>query len=134
MKRALRILIDIFQPEGVDWMNFALARHNQYTFHHIVEKCNGGEKNIDNGAILTRKAHNFLNLLSYLCPEAYNDLNAVFRKINGTKKPVTKKITDEIDEIMYNLLYTEKYNVQCDVDLFSYCGYYFEGKKRNKRR
>ena len=83
MKRVLRIMVDILQPEGIDWMNFGLSRDNPYTYHHIVEKSKGGDKSIDNGAILTRKAHSFLHMLENICPEAYQDLQDVFVKING---------------------------------------------------
>jgi hypothetical protein len=96
MKRVLRIMIDIYQPEGTDWMNFALSKSNPYTFHHIVEKSKGGEKIIDNGAILTRKAHTFLHTLENVCPDAYRDLQNVFVKINASKKPVTEEIVGEI--------------------------------------
>ncbi len=133
MKRVLRIMIDIFQPEGIDWMNFALSKSNPYTFHHIVEKSKGGDKSIDNGAILTRKAHSFLHMLENVCPEAYQDLQNVFVQINETKKPVTQDIINEVDRILYNLLIADKYNIQDDVDLSLYCGQYYKGKKRLKK-
>ena len=133
MKRVLRIMVDIFQPEGVDWMNFALSKNNPYTYHHIVEKSKGGDKSIDNGAILTRKAHSFLHMLENVCPEAYNDLQNVFAKINGTKKPVTQELIDETDTILYNLLVNNKYELKEDIDLTSYCNQYYKGKKRLKK-
>ena len=133
MKRVLRIMIDIFQPEGVDWMNFALAKNNPYNFHHIVERRNGGEKSIDNGAILTRKAHTFLHMLENICPEAYQDLQEVFIRINGTKRPVTQDIVNEVDRILHNLLIGEKYDLPPDVDLSPYCTQYFKGKKRLRK-
>ena len=112
MKRALKILVDIFEPNGYDWMNFSLSKSNPYTFHHIVEKSRGGEKSVDNGAILTKNAHTFLNKLEKVCPDAYNDLQVVFAKINGTKQPVTQEIVDEIDEIL-NL--AERYSTEKSV-------------------
>ena len=133
MKRVLRIMIDIFQPEGIDWMNFALTRNNPYTYHHIVEKSKGGDKSIDNGAILTRKAHTFLHMLENICPEAYEDLQNVFVKINATKRPVTQEIVNEIDHILYNIFIADKYNIPDDVDLSVYCGHYYNGKKRLKK-
>ncbi len=133
MKRVLRIMIDIFQPEGIDWMNFALSKNNPYTFHHIVEKSKGGDKSIDNGAILTRKAHTFLHTLENVCPEAYQDLQNVFVKINETKRPVTQDMINEIDDILHNLLIDEKYEIQDDIDLTSYCSQYYKGKKRLRK-
>ena len=133
MKRVLKIMIDIFQPDGIDWMNFVISRHNQYTFHHIVERSKGGDKSIDNGAILTRKAHNFLHYLENVCPEAYQDLQNIFMRINETKKPVTQEFVNEIDRVLYDLLIAGKYNVSEDVDLTVYCGQYYKGRKKARK-
>ena len=133
MKRALKILVDIFQPNGTDWMNFTLTKSNPYTYHHIVEKSKGGEKSVDNGAILTRKAHTLLHTLEKVCPDAYNDLQQVFAKINGTRQPVTEEIINEIDEILKKVLITHEYEYKVDVDLSPYCDYYYMGKRKTKK-
>ena len=133
MKRVLRIMVDIFQPEGIDWMNFGLSRDNPYTYHHIVERSKGGDKSIDNGAILTRKAHNFLHTLEKVCPDAYNDLQNVFTKINESKKPVLDEYIREIDEILYKVLVSHEYEFTSEMDLSNYNGLYFEGRKRIKK-
>ena len=133
MKRVLRIMVDIFDPNGMDWMNFALTKDNPYTFHHIHEKHNGGDRSIDNGAILTRKAHDLLNMLEKFCPDAYDDLQSVFSKINGIKKPVSEEIIQEIDDILYRVLFTKEYEFTEEVDLSNYYNYYFEGRKKLKK-
>ena len=133
MKRVLRIMIDIFQPEGIDWMNFGLSRDNPYTYHHIVERSKGGDKSIDNGAILTRKAHTFLHTLEKVCPDAYNDLQNVFFKINDSKEPVLDEFIKEIDEILYKVLVSREYEFVEDMDLSVYNGLYQEGRKRIKK-
>ena len=133
MKRVLRNMIDIFQPEGTDWMNFSLSRSNPYTYHHIVEKSRGGDKSIDNGAILTRKAHTLLHTLEAICPEAYQDLQNVFVKINATKSPITQDIINEIDQILYDIFIGNKYHIPEDVDLSMYHSLYFKGKKKLKK-
>ena len=133
MKRVLRIMIDIFQPEGIDWMNFALSRDNPYTYHHIVEKSKGGDKSIDNGAILTRKAHTLLHALEKCCPDAYNDLQNIFFKINDTKKPVIDEYIKEIDEILFKALISHEYAYVDDTDLSYYSFLYYEGRKRLKK-
>jgi len=133
MKRVLRIMIDIFQPEGIDWMNFALSKNNPYTFHHIVEKSKGGDKSIDNGAILTRKAHTFLHMLEKSCPDAYQNLQNVFVKINETKRPVTEDIINEIDDILYDIFVAQKYDIDESVDLTPFYANYYKGKKRIKK-
>ena len=133
MKRVLRIMIDIFQPEGIDWMNFGISRDNPYTYHHIVERSKGGDKSIDNGAILTRRAHTFLHTLEKVCPDAYNDLQEVFSKINDSKKPVMEEYIREIDDILYKVLVSHEYEFLEDMDLSSYNGSYLEGRRRLKK-
>ena len=133
MKRVLRILVDIFEPEGTDWMNFKLTKDNPYTYHHIKEKKNGGDKSIDNGAILTKKAHVFLNTLEKICPDAYNDLQMVFMKINDSKTPPTDEIIREIDQILYKVLISHEYEMKMEMDLSNYVIQYYEGRKQLKK-
>lgn len=133
MKGALDVLVEVFEPNGFDWMNFALTKNNPYTYHHIIKKCDGGDKSVDNGAILTKKAHVFLNKLERVCPDAYNDLQEVFKKINGSKNPPTSEIIEEVDAILYRLLVLQEYKVLEDVDLSSYCTHYCEGHKQLKK-
>ena len=83
MKGVLREMIEIYEPNGIDWMGFELSRHDPYTFHHIKEKCNRGKCDINNGAILTKNGHRLLNILEkeisiYENPKGgyyYNQLN-----------------------------------------------------------
>lgn len=133
MKRVLRIMVDIFQPEGIDWMNFAISRDNPYTYHHIIERSKGGDKSIDNGAILTRKAHTLLHVLEKVCPDAYNDLQNVFLKINDSKKPILDDYIREIDEILYKVLISHEYEFTDEMNLSNYNGLYYEGRKRLKK-
>ena len=109
MDQTLQELVCIHEPDGFDWMNFALTRGNPFTYHHIDEKSKGGDRSINNGAILTKKAHRFLNFLQLVYPDAYNDLQDVFRRINESKKPVTQEFIDEIDAILYKVLVTKEY-------------------------
>ncbi len=114
MKHTLQVLIHIFKPEGYDWMNFATTKKNPYTYHHIVENENGGEKSIENGAILTKKAHSFLHFLQWYYPDAYNDLQNVFARINASGEPVTQEYVNEIDKILEKVLVTKEYKIASD--------------------
>ena len=134
MGRIIKKMIDIFQPMGTDWMNFALSRRNPYNYHHIVERRNGGDISVDNGAILTRRAHTLLHLLETACPEAYNDLQNVFVQINLSKRPPTDEIIREIDEILFKVLVSQEYEFNCDIDLSYYRVLYHEGRKKLRRR
>ena len=123
MDRALRIKINIFEPDGIDWMNMKLSVNNPYTRHHIKERRNGGDNSLDNLAILTKRSHNLLNILDRLCPDAYNDLQNVFRKINETGVHPSDEIINEIDLILYKVLISKEYEFKEEIDLSSYIPY-----------
>ena len=74
LRNVLDQMIEIYRPEGIDWMNYTLTDSNKYTYHHIKEKKNGGKIDVDNGAILTIYSHRFLHFLEKMCPDAYYDL------------------------------------------------------------
>lgn len=133
MVNSLRDLIRIFQPDDYDWINFALSKKNPYTYHHIIEKNNGGSLSVENGAILTKKGHRFLHLLQLYCPDAYNDLQDVFRRINDSKEPVTQDFVDEVDEILKKVLITKEYEIIGDIDLFQYCVPYYKSNRKVKK-
>lgn len=100
MDDVLKQMIVIFKPDGIDWLNFKLCRKSPYTYHHIVERRNGGPRTIDNGAILTRLGHDFLNILEIREPELYDDLNTLFKLLNNTKKPPTDDYYEEVNGIL----------------------------------
>ena len=130
----LKIMLKKYQPNGVDWMNFALTRKNPYTFHHIKSRSDGGEDIIENGAILTRRAHDLLHILEYACPTAFNELQKIFMKINLSKSPITHDILDEIDDILYNVFNHEKYEFLVDIDLSNFENIYYSHEKRSIKR
>ena len=133
MKRALRIKMEVHNPNGIDWMNFALTKDNPYTLHHIKERRNGGDNSISNLAILTKNAHKLLNILDKVCPDAYNDLQNIFIKINASEAPPSEEIIQEIDEILYRVLISKEYDILDDIDLSDYCHHYYEGRKQLKK-
>ena len=78
MTKVLEEMIEIYQPDDVDWMGFYRVKGNPYTFHHIREKCNKGKNELNNGAILTKNAHRLLNILEKDYPDAYRDYQNLF--------------------------------------------------------
>ena len=90
-------------------MNFSLSKRNLYTFHHIVSRSIGGVDAINNGAILTKKAHDLLHLLEIVCFDASIDLQNIFIGINESNCPPTVEIKGEIDEIMYHIFIQDIY-------------------------
>lgn len=98
------------------WMMYKLDRKNPYTYHHIHEARKGGKVTIDNGAILTRFAHDDLNELEKYAPYLYRELNGMFKELNGTRKPPTKEYFKEVNGILLranDIIYLSEY---CDLN------------------
>ena len=92
MTKVLEEMIEIYQPDDVDWMGFYRVKGNPYTFHHIREKCNKGKNELNNGAILTKNAHRLLNILEKDYPE-WLDLIIRFREITDEYAKVNELYT-----------------------------------------
>lgn len=105
MRDVLNEMIEIYQPNGIDWMGYEVSKNNPYTFHHIVEKRYGGREEIKNGAILTKRAHEYLNWLDQYCPMAYLEYQDIFRYINGFNGPIPKHLYDIIYDEIHSLAY-----------------------------
>ena len=63
-------------------MNYKIDRKQDLTFHHIVKRENGGKAVIENGALLTHNAHNYLHVIEFKEIETYNYINKMFEIIN----------------------------------------------------
>jgi len=101
MDAVLCQMIKIFEPKNTDWMGYKVTKKNPYTYHHILEKRKGGAQTIDNGAILSREAHDHLNYLELYVPQAYNDWQTLFKYFNKLKRPLTKEEYKLIETITY---------------------------------
>lgn len=104
-------MIDKYEPEDEDWMGFKLSNNNTYTFHHIRERRAGGKEEMENGAILTRFAHQFLNYLDRHNKRAYNDYQAIFRQINKNKGPIPDDLLEDIYGMMLDIFYYNEYRI-----------------------
>lgn len=92
-------LIRIFRPNGRDWMLYKVTKDNPYTFHHIEERKNGGQYTTDNGALLTRNAHQLLNMMEKNDIELYEMWQELFRKISATKTRPTMEHIARMKEL-----------------------------------
>lgn len=129
MNTAIVIMNYIYNPDGFDWMNFKVTKDNPYTYHHIIEKKHGGKKTVENGAILTFDAHSLLNLLDRYCPVEYEALQNIFRRINASNEPPTSEMMQEIDLILYQVLFTHKSDLIKKKLLYKYRKEYLESRK-----
>lgn len=100
MDGVLREMIEIYKPKGIDWMAYKLQRKNPYTFHHIIEKRNGGKRRVNNGAILTLNAHEYLNYLDCRYERIYKELNGLFWELNRTYKPPQEDYYEEVGAVL----------------------------------
>lgn len=82
------------------WMGYTVCRKNQYTYHHMRERRNGGKVTIDNGAILSHAAHNDLNTMEQVKPYYYKELNDLFYALNRTQAPPTKEYFEEVKKLL----------------------------------
>ena len=104
-------MIDRYEPDDEDWMGFKLSNNNTYTFHHIRERRAGGKEEMENGAILTRFGHQFLNYLDHHNKRAYNDYQAIFRQINKNKGPIPDDLLEDIYGMMLDIFYYNEYRI-----------------------
>jgi len=100
MREILVEMLEIYKPNGIDWMDYRMTKKNPYTFHHIKEKRNGGRLTISNGAIITQNAHIYLNHLDANYHKIYMELNDMFKLLNMTMKPPTEDYYEEINHIL----------------------------------
>lgn len=100
MDHILKEMIEIYKPKGIDWMAYKLQRKNPYTFHHIIEKRNGGKRRVNNGAILTLNAHEYLNYLDNEYHRIYKELNGLFWELNRTYKPPQEDYYEEVGAVL----------------------------------
>lgn len=82
------------------WMGYKVSKKNPFTYHHIVERRNGGGVTMDNGAVLTRIAHDDLNRIEQSRRSYYKVLNELFKELNSTMKPPTKEYYMEVYDIL----------------------------------
>ena len=109
MRDILEDMIYIYQSKDIDWMGFKVTEDNPYTYHHIVEKRDGGKYDIENGAILTKKAHEYLNYLDLYSPEAYGEYQKMFRYINAINGPISDDVYEDIYYLAYEVECLHKY-------------------------
>lgn len=94
----IRHLIDIHGNNC--WMGYRVSRTNPYTFHHIRKDSSGGKRELNNGAVLTKHAHNDLNLIERKAEKYYKELNRLFKALNKSKSPPTLEYYIEIRIIL----------------------------------
>ena len=101
-------MVDIYKPNGIDWMGTPITKSNPLTYHHIVERKNG-ETSVENGALLTKSSHRKLNILKSLDKDLYDEWQWLFYAINlSCTKPsyayyeMMYELKEQTNEEIYN--------------------------------
>lgn len=100
MSVILNQMIKIYGISEYDWMNFKITKDNPLTFHHIVKKEAGGDKSIDNGALLTRLAHKYIHQIEHDDIKMFYRLNECLQKINDSKESPTEEMISYINYLL----------------------------------
>lgn len=101
-------MLKIYIPySSMDWMNYKLVKKD-LTFHHIVKKCNGGKKEISNGALIMPVGHQYLHIIEFKDYKTYKHINDIFKLVNKQEYEPTK---DQRETIEYLLMQFEKKHI-----------------------
>lgn len=98
-------MLNIYKPIDIDWMGYKISKKNPLTYHHIKEVSKKGKKKVDNGALLTKKAHNLLHEIQKYNLKLYNEWQQLFREINETHSIIDDMNLEKIKKLR---LKTEK--------------------------
>lgn len=71
-----QLLIDYRIRElGYDFMGYNLKRNENYNYHHlIIPRRLGGEKTLENGAILVERSHQYLHTIETRDLDMFNEI------------------------------------------------------------
>lgn len=97
-QRAIKEMIEIYEPGEYDWMGSRISKKNVLTFHHIVKRKEGLTIK-ENGALLTQKSHQRLNKLEAHNKELFERWQWLFVLINTSNMPPNEDMIAQIQEL-----------------------------------
>ena len=100
MNQDIELMIKIYNTFDIDWMGDTINSISDLTKHHIVKKEHGGENNISNYALLTKRSHSLLHELEVSHNYEYNLLNELFLELNRSVSPPKVEYYDKIRSII----------------------------------
>lgn len=98
MSDILKVMIKIWDVNTMDWLGY--DNEEKYSFHHLIKKCDGGQRIISNGAVLHQSSHSYLHTIEYYDLDKYIYLNNILKKVNEQKMFTTK---EQLKQIRYVL-------------------------------
>lgn len=92
MSQIIRDMRGIYRLKHYDFMGYTFRNINELSFHHIKKKCDGGEKIIENGALLNEKtSHPYLHIIEDRDTDIYNYINKILKEITMQYAHPTKE-------------------------------------------
>ena len=81
----VKYMIKEWNMNTMDWLGY--DNYERYSYHHIVKKCDGGNKLplLTNGAILHINSHSYLHTIENYDLDRYIFLNTILKAINEQK-------------------------------------------------
>lgn len=98
MDNILKTLINIYNMNNMDWMGYVLDE--RYSYHHIVKRCHGGARTLDNGAVLYLSSHSYLHTIEYYDLDKYIEINKILKDVNTQRYMTTEEQLKQIDYIL----------------------------------
>lgn len=107
MNELLQFMLIIFGNSEYDWLGFKVTDNNPLTCHHIRKFHDGGDRCIENMALLTIAGHRYLHDIEMFDIDLYNKINLFLKKINERRSYPSKEEYAMINELFYK--YETKY-------------------------
>ena len=98
MSDILRLMIKIWNMNTMDWMGYDNLEN--YSFHHLIKKCEGGEQTIRNGAVLHQSSHSYLHTIEHYDLDKYIYINKILKDINNQLYMPTKEQLKQIRDVL----------------------------------
>ena len=99
MNDIILLMIKMYETNENDWMNYKIDNED-ITFHHILKEELGGKYTLDNGALLTKRAHEYLHLIERFDLDIYEQINSILKDINTQKHAPNYRQKKKIDLLL----------------------------------
>lgn len=91
-------MIDIYKPNGFDWMGTPITKKNPLSYHHIIKK-DSNNTTLSNGALLTKNSHRKLNIIESKNPDLFDEWQWLFYAINESYTHPSYAYYEMMDEL-----------------------------------
>lgn len=110
MSKLTKEMLHIYKPySNMDWLNYKLVKAD-ITFHHIQKRCDGGKKEISNGALIMPVAHQYLHLIECKDINTYIAINKIFKYVNQQMYEPTQEQREIIEYLLKEFESVHKYD------------------------